>query len=103
MLSMKMIGGQNMTNDKRWEIAAWEPIDLWEKSGNELIKIKELEPVIKAYIDTLLDYTVEDFMETPIVRWDEAMKYNMGGGLPIEGFYEIKKAVYEYANKLSPH
>ena len=36
-------------------------------------------------------------MEKPLVRWDEAMKNNMGGGLPIEGFYEIKKAVYGYA------
>lgn len=86
-----------MTNVERWEIAAWEPIALWEKNCNELIMIKELKSVIKAYTDTLLDYMFEAFMEKPLVRWYEAMKNNMGGGLPIEGFYEIKKAAYGYA------
>ena len=39
------------------------------------------------------DYSLED--------WDIAMRTNMGGGLPIAGFYEMKQDIYAITRRLN--
>ena len=74
-----------------------EPIDEWKLKAGELASIPQFKESIDVYSKTiraehardtfLYEYTLED--------WDIAMKTNMGGGLPIVGFYEMKQDIYE--------
>lgn len=40
------------------------------------------------------------FYECPFDAVEYAMATNMGGGLPITGFFEMKQEIYEIARKL---
>ena len=46
---------------------------------------------IKAYVDTLGDFERDSALDLSFESIDNMMEYNMGGGLPIQGFYEMKQ------------
>lgn len=43
----------------------------------------------------------EAFYRGKLSAWDQSMQWNMGGGLPIIGFYEMKQDVYDIAARLN--
>lgn len=68
----------------------------WEMTAGELKRIPKLYPVIHAFADTLHDDDVRKaFYEYPLIGWEEAMYHNMGGGLPIFGFFEMKQDIFD--------
>ena len=64
--------------------------------GN-LFQHPQYHRAIKAYTDTLIgDYERDCFFYSgTLSEWEEAMRTNMGGGLPVIGFYEMKQEIYD--------
>ena len=80
-----------------------EPIPEWNMTAGELQRIPQYHNAIHAFSDTLQDQHEHDcfLYDFSLQAWDIAMKVNMGGGLTIIGFYEMKQEVYDIARGLS--
>lgn len=79
------------------------PIPEWNMTAGELKRIPQYYKAIHAYSDTLkLPHQQMNsfYYGATLQEWEMAMRTNMGGGLPIAGFYEMKQEVYEIAKKL---
>lgn len=74
-----------------------EPIDEWKKRVGVLMAVPKYHNAVKAYVDTLNDFQRKAALEATFEKIDIMMQTNMGGGLPIRGFYEMKQEVYEIA------
>lgn len=63
--------------------------------------IPQFYKAIHAYSDTLLTKHDKDcfYYQVPLEGWEYSMRTNMGGGLPIGGFYEMKQEIHEIANQ----
>ena len=79
-----------------------EPIAEWNMTAGELQRIPQFHNAIHAFSDTLQDQHVHDcfLYDYSLQDWDIAMQTNMGGGLTIIGFYEMKQEVYDIARRL---
>ena len=79
-----------------------EPIREWNMTAGELKRIPQFYHAIHAYSDTLRGYHERDvfYNDYTLHDWDIAMRTNMGGGLPIIGFFEMKQDVYDTARRL---
>lgn len=80
-----------------------DPIPEWDLTAGELQRIPQFHNAIHAFSDTLQDQHVHDcfLYGYSLQDWDIAMRVNMGGGLTIIGFYEMKQEVYEIAHRLA--
>ena len=78
-----------------------EPIDEWKMRAGELKRIPQYYSTIHAYADTL-PYKIQQsfYYDFTLDKIDFIMKTNMGGGLPIMGFYELKQDVYDISSRL---
>ncbi|MCM1328614.1 MAG: hypothetical protein NC253_04160 [Ruminococcus sp.] len=74
---------------------------IWQTKADELIKNPEYRDAINSYRDTLLldDILVDGFDRSTFEAMEYLMMTNMGGGLPIEGFYEMKEKIFEIAGR----
>ena len=79
-----------------------EPIPEWNMTAGELKRIPQFYNTIHAYGDTLKDQYVRNtfYYGYSLYDWEIAMRTNMGGGLPVIGFYEMKQDVYDIARTL---
>ena len=79
-----------------------EPIPEWRMTAGELQCIPQFHKAIHAFSDTLQDQHTHDcfLYNYSLQDWDIAMNVNMGGGLTIVGFYEMKQEVYDIARRL---
>lgn len=79
-----------------------EPITEWKMTAGELKRIPQFYDAIHAYSDTLKDYRVRNifYNDFSLYQWEIAMRENMGGGLPVIGFYEMKQDIYDTARRL---
>lgn len=80
-----------------------EPIPEWNMPAGELQRIPQYYYAIQAFSDTLQDKHIQDcfLYDYSLQDWDTAMQANMGGGLTIIGFYEMKQDVYDIARRLA--
>lgn len=80
-----------------------EPIEVWNMTAGQLKRIPQYYTAIHSYADSLPKGHVRDtfYYGYTLNDWDIAMCTNMGGGLPIAGFYEMKQEVYEITKRLS--
>lgn len=80
-----------------------EPVGEWKLTAGELKRIPQFYDAIHAYADTLPDDSTRDrfYYSCPLCDWENAMRTNMGGGLPVAGFYEMKQDVYDTAQSLN--
>lgn len=73
--------------------------DIWNLKANEVMKNPVFHKVVKTYYDTLArldDHAKSVFLNKYSLQdWDVAMKTNMGGGLPIAFFFEMKQEIYD--------
>lgn len=78
------------------------PIPEWNMTAGQLKRIPQYYDTIHAYSDTLKGYHVRDVFYNgySLYEWEIAMATNMGGGLPIIGFFEMKQDVYDIARRL---
>ena len=74
------------------------PIPEWQMTAGELVNNPLYYDAIHAYADKLPMAEMKDaFYKWSFQAMDLAMRDNMGGGLPITGFYEMKQKIYEIA------
>jgi ribA/ribD-fused uncharacterized protein len=79
-----------------------EPIPEWKMTAGELKRIPQFYRAIHTYSDTLCGmHEKKVFYGGKLSGWDYSMQWNMGGGLPIIGFYEMKQEVYDIAARLN--
>ncbi len=77
-----------------------EPIPEWNMRAGALKRIPQYYKAIHAYSDTLNSHEKAAFYNGELYRgWENAMRENMGGGLPFAGFYEMKQDIYEIAQR----
>lgn len=76
-----------------------KPIDEWNMKVAVLLSIPKYHNAVKAYINTLGDFERNEALKLNFATIDNMMRTNMGGGLPIQGFYEMKQELYEIAYK----
>ena len=76
-----------------------EPIPQWERTPGELSRIPAYHLPVITYLDTLPDKKggKSYSFRFSLADIEDMMRMNMGGALPIPGFYEMKQAVYEIA------
>lgn len=79
-----------------------DPIREWGMTAGELKRIPQFYNAIHAYSDTLRNYHEREifYNDFSLFDWEVAMQENMGGGLPVIGFYEMKQDVYDTAQRL---
>lgn len=77
-----------------------EPNSVWNCRAGELMCNPIYYSAIRTYSDTLPTQQAKDtfYFLCSLNNWDWDMKTNMGGGLPIGGFYEMKQEIYEIAS-----
>ena len=66
----------------------------------QLKRIPQYYAAIHSYADQLSGHIRDAFYRCSLEGVEEMMRENMGGGLPIAGFYEMKQEVYEIARRL---
>lgn len=76
-----------------------KPIDEWNMKVAVLLSIPKYHNAVKAYINTLGDFERNEALKLNFATIDNMMRTNMGGGLPIQVFYEMKQELYEIAYK----
>ena len=69
----------------------------WHMSAGELCCIPQFRAAVKAYGDTLRGDRERDcfYHQVELKLWEVAMRTNMGGGLPVIGFYEMKQDIFD--------
>lgn len=74
---------------------------VWQMKAGELKRIPQYYKAIHAYSDTLRTKHEKDcfYYQAPLEGWEYSMRNNMGGGLPVGGFYEMKQEIHEIANR----
>ena len=74
---------------------------VWQIKAGELKRIPQYYKAIHAYSDTLHTKHERDcfYYQVPLEGWEYSMRFNMGGGLPVGGFYEMKQEIHEIANR----
>lgn len=79
-----------------------KPIPEWNKTAGELRRIPQYYRAIHAYADSLSNARMKDvfYSSSSLYDWEIAMNTNMGNGLPVAGFFEMKQEVYEIARRL---
>ena len=79
-----------------------ESISVWKMKAGELKRIPQYYKAIHAYSDTLYSRHEKDcfYYNGPLEGMEDSMRENMGGGLPVGGFYEMKQEVYDITRRL---
>ena len=78
-----------------------EPIPEWKMTAMQLKRIPQYYAAVHAYADQLpVGHIRNSFYKCSFEGVEEMMRENMGGGLPIAGFYEMKQDIFEIAQKL---
>ena len=78
-----------------------KPIPEWSMVVNFLKRIPQFYSAIHTYADQLPVGQVRDaFYGCTFEAIENMMRENMGGGLPVAGFYEMKQELYEIARGL---
>lgn len=78
-----------------------ELIPEFEINAGMLKMIPQYHDAIDAYTATLDSHQQQAFYEFSLKQWDIAMCTNMGGGLPIIGFYEMMQDVYDISRRIN--
>ena len=84
----------------------YEANDIWKLKPIFIERIPQYYEAIHTYSDQLSteygkDSELSQFLRGPLSEWETAMLINMGGGLPIAGFYEMKQEIYEITENLN--
>ena len=72
----------------------------WEMNTGMLKMMPQYHDAIDAYSATLKGPEIPAFYQTTFADLEFAMRTNMGGGMPVIGFYEMKQDIYDIAKKL---
>lgn len=88
--------------ESNYDVWGDENIPEWDMTAGELKRNPHFYNAIHTYSDTLNGTRErEAFYNGKLRAWDHSMQWNMGGGLPIIGFYEMKQEIYDIAARQS--
>ena len=73
----------------------------WETNTGMLKMIPQYHGAIDAYSATLKGPEITAFYQMTFSSLEFAMRTNMGGGMPVIGFYEMKQDIYDIARRLN--
>ena len=91
-------------NIKYIDALSLDPIPEWDMTAGALKRIPQFYDAIHAYADTLpTEFNEKNtfYYDFSLYDWEVAMQVNMGGGLPVIGFYEMKQDIYDTARRLN--
>ena len=72
----------------------------WEMNTGMLKMIPQYHAAIDAYSATLKGPEIPAFYQITFSSLEHAMRTNMGGGMPVIGFYEMKQEIFDIAKKM---
>lgn len=72
----------------------------WKMNTGMLKMMPQYHDAIDAYSATLKGPEISAFYQTNFAALEFAMRTNMGGGMPVIGFYEMKQDIYDIARRL---
>jgi len=72
----------------------------WKMNTGMLKMMPQYHDAIDAYSATLKGSEVDFFYQITFADLELAMRTNMGGGMPVIGFYEMKQDIYDIARRL---
>lgn len=72
----------------------------WKMNTGMLKMMPQYHDAIDAYSATLKGPEISAFYQTNFADLEFAMRTNMGGGMPVIGFYEMKQDIYDIARRL---
>ena len=72
----------------------------WEMNTGMLKMMPQYHDAIDAYSATLKGPQIPAFYQITFVDLEFDMRINMGGGMPVIGFYEMKQDIYDIARRL---
>ena len=88
--------------ESNYDMRGDELIPEWDMTAGELKRNPNFYNAIHTYTETLRGmHEKEAFYRGKLSAWDQSMQWNMGGGLPIIGFYEMKQDIYDIAARLN--
>lgn len=70
----------------------------WKMNTGMLKMMPQYHDAIDAYSATLKGPEISAFYQTNFADLEFAMRTNMGGGMPVIGFYEMKQDIYDIAD-----
>lgn len=73
----------------------------WEMNTGLLKMVPQYHDAIDAYGATLKDLEISAFYQMTFSELEIDMRINMGGGMPVIGFYEMKQEIFDIARRLS--
>jgi ribA/ribD-fused uncharacterized protein len=72
----------------------------WKLNTGMLKMIPQYHDTIDAYSATLKGSEIDFFYTITFADLEFAMRTNMGGGMPVIGFYEMKQDIYDIARRM---
>lgn len=72
----------------------------WKMNTGMLKMMPQYHDAIDAYSATLKGPEISAFYQTNFADLEFAIRTNMGGGMPVIGFYEMKQDIYDIARRL---
>lgn len=72
----------------------------WKMNTGMLKMMPQYHDAIDAYSATLKGLEIDAFYQTTFTELEFDMRTNMGGGMPVIGFYEMKQDIYDIARRL---
>lgn len=72
----------------------------WKMNTGMLKMMPQYHDAIDAYSATLKGPEISAFYQTNFADLEFAMRTNMGGGMPVIGFYEMKQDIYDIGRRL---
>lgn len=76
------------------------PIPEWEMTIGELIRIPKYRDTVNAYREVCKWSVGRDVTDIPLSKVEVMYLSNMGGGLPPQGFWELKQDFYDIAKDM---
>lgn len=90
----------NSTLQECRDVRDAEMIPEFKMNAGMLKMMPQYHSAIDAYTARLSPHAQKAFYSFSLEEWDISMRINMGGGLPIIGFYEMMQDVYDTTRRL---
>jgi hypothetical protein len=89
----------NIDDNDYVEARDLEANEIWEMPLRDVLKMPVVNEAVKTYVEIAKYECGTDVLKyisnKTLADIEEMMRTNMGGGLPIAGFYETKQEVYD--------
>lgn len=96
-----LIARERFINGEYRDVMDREAIFEWGMTMGELLQIPKYHDTVTAYVEVCRwcwkDSKISEILEITMEGLEQSQRTNMGGGLPRQGFWELKQDLYEKA------